>query len=154
MKDLLTKKKKINFEDIDLTFKGLTTQDLFVLLDDYPSFIHWLFIGVSFQDEKEFAKTIFRKYPQILSLILAMTCTDIEDVINKDEKLEDKITLTLEEKIEIFNNCDISYSLEALKAVCDLTFKDGVAATVKKWKVNLDSIVEIFFKTKEEIQTK
>jgi hypothetical protein len=154
MKDLLTKKKKINFEDIDLTFKGLTTQDLFVLLNDYPSFVNWLFIGVSFENEQEFGNTVFVKYPEIMSLILALTCTDLNDAINKDEKEEDKIILTLDDKIEIFKSSDITCSLNALNAVCDLTFREGVAETVKKWKKNLDAMMGIFFKTKQEIQTK
>lgn len=154
MKNLLIKKEKISFEDIDLEFKGLTTQDLFFILNDYPNFVNWLFIGVDFENEKEFGKTIFLKYPEILSLILALTCTNLVEVINKDLKDEDKIQLSLIDKIEIFKGADITCSLNALNAVCNLTFKAGVSETVKKWKTNLQSMIEIFFKTKEEIKTK
>ena len=142
MKNLLVQKKKVKFDDIELEFKALTTNDLFALLNDYPDFVNWLFAGVDIESQEEFSRTVFMKYPQIMSLILALTCCNLEKVT--EEKL------SMEEKLEIFIGCNITNSLEALNAVVELTFKSGVAATVGKWKRDLNVIMEIFFQAKTE----
>lgn len=144
MKNLLVQKKKVKFEEIELEFKALTTSDLFALLNDYPAFVNWLFAGVNIDSKEEFARTVFMKYPEIMSLILSLTCCNIEEVTDEE--------LSLDERVNIFLSCDITTSLEALNTVVELTFKSGVAETVGKWQRDLKTVMEIFFQAKAETE--
>lgn len=145
MNDLFIQKKVVDFNEKKLVFRGLSTKDLFILLDKKESFIMWLFEGIELKNKEEFTSTVFTKFPDILALILALTCINLEEVANEKE-------ISLATKIELFTYSDITPSLNAINAVVDLTFRDDVAETVKKWKAEIEKLMSIFFKTKEEIQ--
>lgn len=129
---------KINGFDDVLNFRALTTTDLFILFNEYPEFINYIFSGVNFKDREEFKKKVFSKYPRVMSLILAMT------VIHNEKDLI--------KKSKVFESMNVEFQLESFKNVIELTFKSGVSETIKKLENNLVQILETFQEAKTEVK--